>query len=71
MAELMAYMGFSHRPHFVTTHIEPLLTGGVLRQTLPDKPRSPRQRYVLTDAGVKLKLLHEQTTGSMEGSDGH
>lgn len=71
MAELMAHTGFSHRPHFVTTHIEPLLKGGVLRQTLPDKPRSPRQRYVLTDAGVKLKLMHEQATSSMEESDGH
>lgn len=71
MAELMAHTGFSHRPHFVTTHIEPLLAGGVLRLTLPEKPRSPNQRYVLTDAGVKLKLLHEQATGPTEESDGH
>jgi ATP-dependent DNA helicase RecG len=28
--------------------------------TIPDKPRSSRQRYVLTETGVKLKLLHEQ-----------
>lgn len=71
MAELMAHAGFSHRPHFVITHIEPLLTGGVLRLTLPDKPRSPKQRYVLTDAGVKLKLLHEQVKEPLEESDGH
>jgi ATP-dependent DNA helicase RecG len=71
MAELMAHAGFSHRPHFVVTHVEPLLTGGVLRLTLPDKPRSPKQRYVLTDAGVKLKLLHEQVKGPLEQSDGH
>lgn len=71
MAELMAHTGFSHRPHFVTTHIEPLLAGGVLRLTLPEKPRSPNQRYVLTDAGVKLKLLHEPATGPTEESDGH
>jgi len=64
MAELMTHAGFSHRPHFVTTHIEPLLAGGVLRLTLPEKPRSPNQRYVLTEAGVKLKLLHEQAAGS-------
>ncbi len=71
MAELMAHAGFSHRPHFVVTHVEPLLTGGVLRLTLPDKPRSPKQRYVLTAAGVKLKLLHEQVKGPLEQSDGH
>lgn len=71
MAELMAHTGFSHRPHFVTTYIEPLVAGGVLRLTLPEKPRSPNQRYVLTDAGVKLKLLHEQATGPTEESNGH
>nr|WP_296406175.1 hypothetical protein [Zoogloea sp.] len=60
MAELMTHTGFNHRPHFVTTHLEPLLAGGVLRLTLPDKPRSPKQQYVLTDIGVKLKTMHGQ-----------
>ncbi|MCH1984716.1 RNA-binding domain-containing protein [Achromobacter xylosoxidans] len=71
MAEMMAHAGFSHRPHFVTTHIEPLLAGGVLRLTLPEKPRSPNQRYVLTETGVKLKLLHEQAAGPTEEENGH
>ncbi len=71
MVELMAHTGFSHRPHFVTTHIEPLLAGGVLRLTLPERPRSPNQRYVLTAAGVKLKLLHEQAAGPTEEDNGH
>lgn len=31
-----------------------------IRLTIPDKPRSSQQRYVLTDAGLQLKLLHEQ-----------
>ena len=60
MAELMTHTGFNHRPHFVTTHLAPLLTGGVLRLTLPGKPRSPNQQYVLTDIGVKLKTMHGQ-----------
>ena len=60
LAELMAHTGYRQRPHFVATHLEPLLTGGVLRPTIPDKPRSPQQRYVLTDVGVQLKLLREQ-----------
>lgn len=71
MTELMAHTGFSHRPHFVTTHIEPLLAGGVLRLTIPEKRRSPNQRYVLTDAGVKLKLLHQQAAGPTEEDYGH
>lgn len=60
LAELMAHTGYRQRPHFVARHLEPLLTGGVLRLTIPDKPRSSQQRYVLTDAGVQIKLLHEQ-----------
>jgi ATP-dependent DNA helicase RecG len=57
--ELMKRMGVRHRPSFMA-HLAPLLDGGVLRMTIPDKPRSSRQRYVLTETGVKLKLLHEQ-----------
>jgi ATP-dependent DNA helicase RecG len=35
----------------------------LIRLTIPDKMRSP-QRYMLTDAGVQLKLLHEQQQAS-------
>jgi ATP-dependent DNA helicase RecG len=69
LAELMAHTGYRQRPHFVATHLEPLLTGGVLRLTIPDKPRSPQQRYVLTDAGVQLKLLREQQADAQPGGD--
>ena len=66
MAELMNHTGFKHRPHFVTTHLEPLLAGGVLRLAIPDKPRSPKQQYVLTDVGVKLKAMHGQACVATE-----
>lgn len=62
MAELMTHTGFNHRPHFVKTNLMPLLAGGVLRLTLPDKRRAPNQQYVLTDVGIKLKTLHGQAT---------
>ena len=48
-----------------------VLTGGVLRQTIPDKPRSSRQRYVLTEAGIQLKLLHEQAVAKPDEENGH
>ncbi|GHU13018.1 hypothetical protein AGMMS50225_22220 [Betaproteobacteria bacterium] len=60
LTELLTHTGYRQRQSFVATHLEPLLTDGVLRLTLPDKPRSPNQRYVLTETGIKLKLLHEQ-----------
>jgi ATP-dependent DNA helicase RecG len=71
LAELMAHAGYRQRPHFVTTHLEPLLTGGVLRPTIPDKPRSSRQRYVLTEAGIQLKLLHEQAVAKPDEENGY
>ncbi|MBB4404244.1 MULTISPECIES: RNA-binding domain-containing protein [Rhizobium/Agrobacterium group] len=71
LAELMAYAGYRQRPHFVATHMEPLLTGGVLRPTIPDKPRSSRQRYVLTETGIQLKLLREEALAEPDETDGY
>lgn len=71
LVELMAHAGYRQRPHFVATHLEPLLIGGVLRPTIPDKPRSSRQRYVLTEAGIQLKLLHEQAVAKPDEENGY
>lgn len=60
LAELMARTGYSQRPYFKARHIQPLLDGGVLRMTVPDRPRASNQRYVLTEVGVQLKLWREQ-----------
>jgi ATP-dependent DNA helicase RecG len=60
IAELLNRVGLKQRAFFKRQHLEPLLAGGILQMTVPDKPTSPSQRYVLTDTGVKLKLLHEQ-----------
>jgi ATP-dependent DNA helicase RecG len=58
--ELLNHVGLKQRAFFKRQHLEPLLAGGILRMTVPDKPTSPSQRYVVTEAGVKLKLLREQ-----------
>ena len=57
LAELMRIAGRTQRPQFKAAHMEPLITGGILGMTVPDKPTSPKQRYVLTQAGLKLKEL--------------
>lgn len=65
--ELLALTGYKQRPYFKAHHLEPLLQGGVLRMTVPDKPTSSRQQYVLTEVGVKLKAMRaraEATTKS-------
>lgn len=44
--EMMAHLEVSHREHFRDSLLIPLLDSGLLEMTLPDKPRSPKQRYV-------------------------
>jgi ATP-dependent DNA helicase RecG len=57
LAELMQIAGYTQRPHFKAAHLEPLIAGGILKMTVPDKPTSSKQKYVLTSAGLKLKAL--------------
>jgi predicted HTH transcriptional regulator len=39
------------REHFAKEHLQPLLTAGLIEMTIPDKPRSSKQKYRLTDKG--------------------
>jgi len=50
-AALMKRLGLSHRPTFRKNYVNPALSGGWIERTQPDSPRSPTQRYRLTDKG--------------------
>ena len=50
-AELMSALGLVHREHFRESHLLPALAAGYLEMTIPDKPKSSRQKYRLTPAG--------------------
>ncbi len=52
--ELQKSAGFRDREHFVNTCLNSLLKAGFLEMTIPDKPRSSKQKYRLTDAGKHL-----------------
>ena len=49
--ELQVAAGINDREHFRKHYLQPLLSAGLLERTVPDKPRSPKQRYVTTAAG--------------------
>lgn len=51
LAELMEPSGRTDRTKFRDQVIHPLLEAGLLGMTIPDKPRSPNQKYQTTDAG--------------------
>ena len=55
LTAIMNALGVAGRGYFKKRHLDPLLRGGVLRMTHPDQPKHPKQTYVLTDAGAKLK----------------
>ena len=44
-------LGLKHEDHFRSAYPQPALRAGLLEMTIPDKPRSRRQRYRLTPAG--------------------
>jgi ATP-dependent DNA helicase RecG len=66
VAELKAATGLKQRANFVALHLNPLIAGRVLRRTIPDKPTSPKQQYVLTEIGIQLKALQGQGTAHLE-----
>jgi ATP-dependent DNA helicase RecG len=52
---LQEALGLAHRDHFMTAYLQPTLDQGLVELTIPDKPRSSKQCYRLTAAGLRLK----------------
>jgi ATP-dependent DNA helicase RecG len=44
--EMMREIEIKDRKHFVESYLNPLLEKGKLRRTIPDKPRSSKQKYI-------------------------
>lgn len=53
-SEIMERLALQHRPTVLYTYLTPALDAGLVEMTVPDKPRSSRQKYRLTDAGRAL-----------------
>jgi ATP-dependent DNA helicase RecG len=56
LQELMVPTGRTDRTKFRNQVLRPLLDAGLLELTIPDKPRSPQQRYRTTAAGRALLM---------------
>ena len=48
---IMEKLKLKHRPTFLYTYIQPALEQGFIEMTIPDKPRSSKQKYRLTEKG--------------------
>lgn len=47
LAELMQFVGLTHRATFQKNYLNPAIEAGLIERTIPDKPKSPKQRYRL------------------------
>ncbi len=54
LVELIAITGRSDRTKFRQQVLNPLLAEGLIEMTIPDKPRSSKQKYRLTAAGRQV-----------------
>ncbi len=52
--ELMHDLQLNHKPSFRSRYLSPAITAGIVEMTIPDKPRSIKQKYMLSPAGLKL-----------------
>jgi len=52
--ELQRATGIKDREHFRKRYLEPLLATGWLEMTIPDKPRSSKQKYRTTTLGLEM-----------------
>ena len=48
--EMRQFCGQKDATHFKSNVIDPLIAAGLVTMTQPDSPKSPTQRYVLTEA---------------------
>ena len=58
--EMMELKGLKDRKNFIEYHLSPAISEGFVRLLYPDKPRHPRQKYLLTAKGV---LLYKEIIG--------
>ena len=52
--EMLEGVGLKDRKNFLKYHLTPAITEGYVRLLYPDKPRHPRQKYLLTVKGLAL-----------------
>ena len=59
--EILQSLGLKDRTNLANEYIQPALAAGFIEMTIPDKPRSSKQKYRLTDKGRELQEHMKQT----------
>ena len=48
--EIADFLGITSVPYAIKTHVMPLVERGLITLSLPEKPRSPRQRFTASSS---------------------
>jgi len=64
----MHALGLKDRMHFTNDYLRPALDAGLVEMTIPDKPRSSKQRYRLTGLGHRVQA--EVAARNSDGTEG-
>ena len=67
LAEIMDTLGAASRGHFMKHHLDPLIRAGIVAMTNPGNPRASNQRYVVTNAGARLKARRAGVGAGIRG----
>ena len=59
---IFSHLGMSNYSKNWNKHLKPLILKGLITMTLPDKPKSKKQKYQITEAGKKCSKI--QTKGT-------
>ena len=65
--QLQAALNLKDDEHFRKAYLLPALQAGLIEMTIPDKPRSSKQKYRLTEKGQETLRELDQT--GLRGSD--
>ena len=60
VTEQLAALGLKDRMNFVTLFLNPAIQSGFVQALYPDKPRHPRQKYLLTAKGMMLLRMMKE-----------
>ena len=54
MGKIITRLGIASRRYVITNFLKPAIDGGYVLRSYPDKPSHPKQRYYLSEKGLKL-----------------
>jgi hypothetical protein len=58
--ELQNLLTLKDNEHFRKSYLIPALSSGMIEMTIPEKPRSSKQKYRITDLGRSVQKKMEQ-----------